>query len=155
MISCAHKTKLGFLLLICLVSVLLLVQPQEFNRDRGKFPPPPNTNLFPGARKVQLTQERHPGRRRNEEQRRGRVTVGSSAICFHWLLLFLKTFQLDSETQCSQSSFPSWNNSQPYGTEGKLELIRHIRRERRKWRSRKKRSPFYSISFSHSLFPTI
>ena len=48
----AHKTKLGFLLLICLVSTLLLVQPQILERNRGNLSPPShNHNLFPGARK--------------------------------------------------------------------------------------------------------
>ena len=52
----AHKTKLGFLLLICLVSTLLLIQPQTLKRVRGNLSPSPhNHNLFPGARKVSDT----------------------------------------------------------------------------------------------------
>lgn len=35
------------------------------------------------------------------------VSVGLLAICFHRVLLFLKAFQFDAETQCSYSSFLS------------------------------------------------
>ena len=53
MISCVCEIKLVFLLLICLVSILLFVQPQELEKGRGGNFALPNKEL-PGCYPKQM-----------------------------------------------------------------------------------------------------